>query len=121
MSQRGGAPLPHKTLNEVAAVPAPGTVRPDGPEYGAGGRGGSERDDPTGQGGRLAFMTNRPSRRGRGSQARRRRNLKAYLFVSPATVLFLAFIAIPVAGIVVFSFLQWDLLTPPKFAGVSNF
>ena len=36
-------------------------------------------------------------------------------------VLFLAFIAIPVAGIVVFSFLQWDLLTPPKFAGLSNF
>ena len=122
MRQRGGAPLTHKTLNEVAAVPAPGTVRPDGPEYGVGRQDGSERDDSTGQGGRLAFMTNRRSlRRGRGSPARRRRNLKAYLFVSPAMVLFLAFIAIPVAGIVVFSFLQWDLLTPPKFAGVSNF
>ncbi len=122
MRQRGGAPLTHKTLNEVAAVPAPGTVRPDGPEYGVGRQDGSKRDDSTGQGGRLAFMTNRRSlRRGRGSPARRRRNLKAYLFVSPAMVLFLAFIAIPVAGIVVFSFLQWDLLTPPKFAGVSNF
>ena len=75
-----------------------------------------------GQQGRLASMANRPSlRRGRRTRARRRRNLKAYLFVSPATVLFLAFIAIPVAGIVVFSFLQWDLLTPPKFAGLSNF
>ncbi len=47
--------------------------------------------------------------------------MKAYLFVSPAMVLFLAFIAVPVLGIVVFSFLQWDLLTPPKFAGLSNF
>ena len=54
-------------------------------------------------------------------RARRKRNLKAYLFVSPALLLFLAFIAIPVAGIVVFSFFQWDLLTPPKFTGLSNF
>ena len=36
-------------------------------------------------------------------------------------VLFIAFIAVPVLGIVVFSFLQWDLLTPPRFAGLSNF
>jgi multiple sugar transport system permease protein len=36
-------------------------------------------------------------------------------------VLFVAFIAVPVLGIVVFSFLQWDLLTPPRFAGLSNF
>ncbi len=54
-------------------------------------------------------------------RVRRERALKAYLLVTPATVLFLAFIAIPMAGIVVFSFLQWDLLTPPKFAGLSNF
>jgi multiple sugar transport system permease protein len=47
--------------------------------------------------------------------------VKAYLFISPAMILFLAFIAIPVVGIVVFSFLQWDLLTPPRFAGLSNF
>jgi len=47
--------------------------------------------------------------------------MKAYLLVSPAIVLFIAFIAVPVIGIVVFSFLQWDLLTPPKFAGLTNF
>ncbi|HTX50523.1 MAG TPA: hypothetical protein VME40_14140, partial [Caulobacteraceae bacterium] len=54
--------------------------------------------------------------------ARRRRNrLKAYLFVSPAMVLFVAFIGLPFVGIVVFSFLQWDLLTPPTFAGLANY
>ena len=36
-------------------------------------------------------------------------------------VLFVAFIAVPVLGIVVFSFLQWDSPTPPRFAGLSNF
>ena len=48
----------------------------------------------------------------------RRAGIKAYLLISPAMVLFIAFIAVPVIGIVVFSFLQWDLLTPPKFAGL---
>ena len=36
-------------------------------------------------------------------------------------MLFLAFIAVPIAGIIAFSFFQWDLLTPPKFAGLANF
>ena len=64
-----------------------------------------------------------PARKSRTSAARARRKtgMKAYLLVSPAVVLFIAFIAVPVIGIVVFSFLQWDLLTPPKFAGLSNF
>ena len=71
---------------------------------------------------RPARTSSRPSsRRWHTPRARRRSNLKAYLFVSPALVLFLAFIAIPVLGIFVFSFLQWDLLTPPTFAGLSNF
>jgi multiple sugar transport system permease protein len=61
------------------------------------------------------------SRRRHGSPDHGRRSLKAYLFVSPAVVLFIAFIAVPVLGIFVFSFLQWDLLTPPRFAGLSNF
>src|SRR5579862_4574815 len=100
MSHRGGARVTNKTVKEVATVPAPGTVRPDEPGYGPSGQGRSTRGGSMGQRGRLASMANRPLlRRGRQTRARRRRNLKAYLFVSPATVLFLAFIAIPVAGI----------------------
>lgn len=64
-----------------------------------------------------------------GPRARRRslrtwrpsRTLKAYAFVSPATILFLAFIGIPFIGIFVISFLQWDLLSSPHWAGLSNY
>ena len=83
---------------------------------------GDGTDGSTRKGGRLSPGAGRPSaRRAHMLRARRKRNLKAYLFVSPALLLFLAFIAIPVSGIVVFSFFQWDLLTPPKFTGLSNF
>jgi multiple sugar transport system permease protein len=47
--------------------------------------------------------------------------LKAYAFVSPAAILFLAFIGIPFIGIIVVSFLQWDLLTSPHWAGLTNY
>jgi multiple sugar transport system permease protein len=47
--------------------------------------------------------------------------IKPYLFISPALLLFLAFIAIPFIGIVVLSFLQWDLITPAHYAGTSNY
>ncbi len=52
---------------------------------------------------------------------RRSKTLKAYAFVSPAAILFLAFIGLPFIGIIVVSFLQWDLLTSPHFAGLSNY
>ncbi len=84
-------------------------------------RHGDGKDGLAGEGGRPSPGAGPPSGRRSRTRASRKRNLKAYLFVSPAVVLFLAFIAIPVAGIVVFSFLQWDLLTPPKFTGLSNF
>lgn len=47
--------------------------------------------------------------------------LKPYLFISPAVLLFVAFVAIPFVGIIALSFLQWDLLTPAKYAGTSNY
>jgi multiple sugar transport system permease protein len=85
-------------------------------------RDGYGKDGLAREGGPLSLPAGRPSsRRAPKLRARRKRNLKAYLFVSPAVVLFLAFIAIPVAGIVFFSFFQWDLLTPPKFSGLANF
>ena len=64
--------------------------------------------------------------RGRGPPAaggRRRRSragaqpLAAYLLLSPALVLYIAFIGIPLIGIVVISFVQWDLISPPHFVG----
>ena len=114
-------PLTHKTLSEVAAVPPRGLFGPTGPNTEWVVRTVAEgRFD--GPGRQTSLHGQRRSlRRAAWFTRRRRRSLKAYLFVSPAMVLFLAFIAIPVVGIVVFSFLQWDLLTPPKFAGVVQF
>jgi multiple sugar transport system permease protein len=49
------------------------------------------------------------------------RTIKAYAFVSPAAILFLAFIGIPFVGIFVVSFLQWDLLSAPHWTGLANY
>ena len=117
------------------ADPAPGkadAVRDDPAEpVGRGrrrppGRRTDEKDGIVGRADSKGYVPGRRSsrrgmRRAGASLGRRRNNLKGYLFVSPAVVLFLAFIAVPIAGIIIFSFLQWDLLTPPKFAGLSNF
>ena len=35
--------------------------------------------------------------------------------------MYLAFIGIPLVGVIVISFLQWDLVSPPKWVGLSNF
>jgi ABC-type sugar transport system permease subunit len=48
-------------------------------------------------------------------------NLAGYLFVSPALLLFLVFIACPLVAAVALAFFKWDLLTDIQFAGVSNF
>lgn len=44
-----------------------------------------------------------------------------YLFVAPALLLFLLFVAGPAAGAIVLAFLNWDLLGPASFAGTENF
>jgi multiple sugar transport system permease protein len=33
----------------------------------------------------------------------------------------LAFVGIPLIGVILISFLQWDLVSPPKWVGTSNF
>ena len=122
MSHRGALPFAHRVGSQVAATPDEAIAHQDRDGREPSGRRGDGKDGLTRQGGRLSPGADRPSaRRAHTLSARRKRNLKAYLFVSPALLLFLAFIAIPVAGIVVFSFFQWDLLTPPKFTGLSNF
>jgi multiple sugar transport system permease protein len=50
-----------------------------------------------------------------------RQPLAAYLLLSPALVLYIAFIGIPLVGIVVISFVQWNLISPAHFVGVSNY
>jgi ABC-type sugar transport system permease subunit len=51
----------------------------------------------------------------------RRQPLTAYLLLSPALTLYVAFIGIPLAGIVLISFVQWDLISPPKVVGLANY
>jgi ABC-type sugar transport system permease subunit len=57
----------------------------------------------------------------RRRRKRRRQNASAYLLLSPALLLYTAFIAIPLVGIVVISFVQWNLISPPQWTGVSNY
>jgi multiple sugar transport system permease protein len=44
-----------------------------------------------------------------------------YLFVAPALLLFLLFVAGPAVGAIVLAFLNWDLLGSATFAGTDNF
>ncbi|MDA4891191.1 MULTISPECIES: carbohydrate ABC transporter permease [Microbacterium] len=57
-----------------------------------------------------------------GARAQRRRTEAAgWLFVSPAVLLFLVFVAGPFVFAIVLAFMKWDLLTPPEFVGMQNF
>jgi multiple sugar transport system permease protein len=66
-----------------------------------------------------------PSRRRAGSGTPGRSRLRAVLvalpFLLPSLVGVIVFLAIPVVLVVVYSFLRWNLLTPPAWAGFSNF
>lgn len=62
----------------------------------------------------------RAARRGRpGGRPRDQR--VGYLFVAPAVLLFLVFVAGPFVAAVVLSFYSWDLLTEAEFNGLGNF
>ena len=62
------------------------------------------------------------ARRGRPPRSRRAGAWYApYLFVAPALLLFLLFVAGPAIGAIVLAFVNWDLLTPATFAGTDNF
>lgn len=52
---------------------------------------------------------------------RARRQWVGYLFLSPALLLFLLFVAGPLIAAIVLAFYSWDLLTPAHFNGVHNF
>lgn len=63
----------------------------------------------------------RAPRRRRRRGVGRRQPLAAYLLLSPALTLYVAFIGIPLVGIVLISFVQWDLISPPKVVGLANY
>ncbi|HEY1675406.1 MAG TPA: sugar ABC transporter permease, partial [Streptosporangiaceae bacterium] len=67
-----------------------------------------------------ATATSPPGRRRRRGIGRRQ-SLAAYLLLSPALALYIAFIGIPLLGIVLISFVQWDLISPPHFVGLGNY
>jgi multiple sugar transport system permease protein len=56
-----------------------------------------------------------------GGKVGRRQPFAGWLLLSPALLLYLAFIGIPLVGIFVISFLQWDLVSAPHFVGLQNF
>jgi len=95
----------------LAAASGPSTAsRPE-----SGGRSGSQANSKPGAGRRAAGSRRRRSRAGR------RQPLTAYLLLSPALVLYIAFIGIPLIGIVIISFVQWDLISAPKVVGLANY
>jgi multiple sugar transport system permease protein len=46
---------------------------------------------------------------------------EAYLFLLPSFLGFLLFVVVPMLGSLALSFANWNLLTPPTFAGVGNY
>lgn len=61
----------------------------------------------------------RPAARGGGRL--RRGDWVGYAFLSPALLLFLAFVAGPFVVAIGLAFFSWDMLTPAEFNGVGNF
>ncbi|QPP10326.1 sugar ABC transporter permease [Streptomyces bathyalis] len=53
--------------------------------------------------------------------ARRSDTVAGYLFAAPAVLLFLLFFALPLLATIGLSFVHWDLLTPPRAAGLANY
>ncbi|MFL5675843.1 MAG: carbohydrate ABC transporter permease [Chloroflexota bacterium] len=51
----------------------------------------------------------------------RRRKLTGLIYLAPAVVFVLVFVAYPVAQMVRISFTNWSLITPPKDVGLGNF
>jgi len=64
-----------------------------------------------------ADKRSRPKR----TKRQRREILAAYLFLSPALLLFLVFIAGPFLGAFGLSLFSWDMFTPPQFVGLANY
>ena len=53
--------------------------------------------------------------------ASRRRKLVGLLYLSPAVLFVLAFTAYPLVQMILMSFTNWSLITPPRYIGLNNF
>src|SRR4051794_34442411 len=62
-----------------------------------------------------------PVTSGAGGNQRRREAIQGYLFVSPSVIGFLVFILGPLVAVVYLSFTRYDVLTPPRWAGLANY
>src|SRR6185295_15681877 len=62
-----------------------------------------------------------PTRGWLGSKNKRRELLAAFLFLLPSVLGFLIFMIGPLLSSLGVSFLEWNLLTPPKWLGTANF
>jgi len=57
----------------------------------------------------------------KGLSLARQEELIAYAFLLPSLLGFLAFLVVPMIASLGISFYDWELLTPPRFVGVTNF
>src|ERR671933_2535248 len=57
----------------------------------------------------------------RWTPAERRRLATGLFFISPAIIGFLVFIAYPIVASFYYSFTRYDVLSPPKWVGLSNY
>ena len=70
-----------------------------------------------GESGALSLKRMKPRR----SKQRQREIMAAYLFLAPALLLFIIFIAGPFVGALGLSFYSWDMFTPARFVGLANY
>ncbi|WP_205814329.1 carbohydrate ABC transporter permease [Microbacterium sp. K35] len=70
----------------------------------------------------MSSIATAPTVRRPGAELLRRRTATAgWMFVSPALLLFLVFVAGPFVFAIALAFLKWDMLTTPEFVGADNF
>jgi len=108
-----------KPLTETGSAAARGGATASSPA--AAGASASGPVDPLAGPARRGSQRAGRRRPGRRRGVGRRQPLTAYLLLSPALALYIAFIGIPLVGIVLISFVQWDLISPPHLIGLSNY
>jgi len=55
------------------------------------------------------------------NKIRRRDNIEGYLFIAPAMFGFLAFLIYPIIASVAISFMDWNIISTPKWTGFDNY
>ena len=58
---------------------------------------------------------------GKGLNAAKHESIAGYLFILPTYIFYTIFVILPFIAVLLLSFSQYDILTPPKFIGLDNF